>query len=160
VTYTPPDPSTYKIPTAKRRAIIAGLYMIPGVLLYVVLPYGGLSFLTRFGITTGYSLTFIVVAGLALAVLGSLCYYFRPTRAYGPLCMASSAGSIVYLLILASGSVITINIGNSGSFALDYHGLLLLFAIVPAIRLGSGVLTTLEDALRPGERLPFDFPAA
>jgi hypothetical protein len=158
MTYTPPDPSTYSIPSSARRATIAALYLVPGILLYVVLPYAGLSFLSRYGIGTGYSITFLIVAGFLLAVLGALRYYYRPTRAYGPLSILGSLGAIVYLIILASSSTLTIAIGNAGSFTLDYGGMLLLFAIVPTIRLGSGVITTVEDLLRPGERLPFDFP--
>jgi cytochrome c oxidase assembly factor CtaG len=159
VTYTPPDPSTYYIPSAQRRAAIAVLYLIPAILLYVVIPYVGLSELSKFGISTGYSFTFIVIAGISLAVLGAVGSFMRPTRAYGPLRIASSVGAILYLLILASSSQITIGIGNSGSFTLAYAGMITLFAVVPTIRIGAGVTTTIEDALRPGERLPFDFPA-
>jgi hypothetical protein len=158
VTYTPPDPSTYSIPSARRRATIAVLYLIPGILLFVVLPYVGLTQLAKYGLSSGYSLGFLVIAGLSLAVLGSLRYYARPGRAYGPLSIAVSAGAVLYLLYLARSSTISFGIGDSGTFSLSYGGMLLLFAIVPGIRIGSGVLTTIEDLTRPGERLPFDFP--
>ncbi|MCI4317550.1 MAG: hypothetical protein L3J96_03345, partial [Thermoplasmata archaeon] len=141
------------------RALYAGLLLIPSLLFYVIIPYVGLTELAQFGITTGYSLGLIIVLGLALAGLGAAAYFSKPTKAYGPLSIAGSALAIVYLLLLAKSSSITLGVGNSGSFTLFYGGMLTLFAIVPAIRIGSGVLTTLEDVLRPGERLPFDFPA-
>ena len=159
MTYTPPDPATYSIPGTGRRALMAGLLMIPSVLFYVAIPYVGLTELSRFGINTGYSLGFIVVLGLVLAALGAAAYFAKPTKAYGPLCIAGSVLAILYLLVLAGGSTLTIGVGGSGTFTLLYGGMLTLFAVVPAIRIGSGVMTTLEDLLRPGERLPFDFPA-
>ena len=158
MTFTPPDPSTYAIPSPASRAVRAVLYLIPMALIYVALPYIGLSQLSRYGISTNYSLGFIAVAGIVLAVLGAATSYCRPTRAYGPLSMLASAGSIVYLLILAKGSTASFSIG-SGSLTLSYAGMMMAFAIVPLIRMGSGAVTTLEDALRPTERLPFDYPA-
>ena len=160
MTYTPPDPSTYSIPSAGRRATIAALYLIPGILLYVALPYFGLNALNRYGLSTGYSLGLIVVAGIALAVVGALRYFARPTWAFGPLSIVGSLGTVVYLLLLARSSTISFGVGDSGTFSLEYGGMMLLFALVPLIRTGSGILTTIEDLARPGERLPYDFPAA
>lgn len=159
MSYTPPDPSTYVIPSAGSRAFWAGLYLVPSVLIYAVLPYYGLSELSRFGITTGYSLGVIAFAGIALAVIGAARSFGRPTRAYGPLSMLLSAATIVYLLYLARLATISLSFGSSAGFTLSYAGMLDALALVPAIRLVSGLVTTIEDFARPGQRLPFDYPA-
>ena len=158
MTYAPPDPSTYSIPSTGSRALRAGLSLIPSILLFVIVPYVGLTQLDRFGIGTRYSLGFIVLAGLVLAGIGAAASFARPTRAYGPLLVAGSVGSAIYLLLLARDSTIDLVFGQGG-LALTYAGMMTAFALVPAIRAGSGVVTTLEDLLRPGERLPIDFPA-
>ncbi len=160
MTYTPPDPSTYSIPSRARRGFVAGLWLAPTIAIYVLVPYLGLTELSRFGISTHYTLGLVIVAGIVLAVLGALRTYYRPTRAYGPLSIAASVGAIIYLLYLAHASTISLPIGGNAVISLGYANLLLLFAVVPLIRIGSGVSTTLEDLLRPGERLPFDYPAA
>lgn len=159
MTYTPPDPSTYSIPSAASRASVAALWLVPTVLIYVVVPYLGLTELARYGIATSYTLGFIVLAGIALAVLGAIRSFARPTRAYGPLSMLVSAFAIFYLLYLSHASTFSINLGSTGGLTLGYGALLTLFAVVPLVRIGSGLLTTLEDLTRPKERLPFDYPA-
>lgn len=159
MTYLPPDPSTYSIPSAPRRAVTAAIWLIPSLFLYVLVPYLGLSELSRFGISTQYSLGLIVFAGVALAVLGAATSFARPTSAYGPLAMLGSAGTILYLLLLAHASTASFAFGQAG-LALSYGGLLRAFAIVPAVRLGAYAITTVEDFARPRQRLPFDFPAS
>ncbi len=160
MTYVPPDPSTYEIPSAPRRAVRAALYLVPSLVLYVLVPVLGLSELGRYGIATQYSLGLVVLAGVALAVLGAAASYARPTAAYGPLGIAGSVGAILYLLYLAGRSTVTLHFAGTAGISLGYGSLLTALAIVPAIRIGSGLLTTIEDVYRPGERLPFDFPAS
>lgn len=158
MTYTPPDPSTYTIPSAASRAVRAVIWLVPSVLLYVVIPLVGLNYLAQLGLKTGYSLTFIAIAGIILAALGAARSFYRPTAAYGPLSIAQSLGTVVYLLVLAHGSTLSVSF-NSATLTLEYAGLILAFALVPVIRAGSGVVTTIEDLARPKERLPFDYPA-
>ena len=159
MTFTPPDPSTYRIPSPARRAAVAILWLVPALLLYVALPYFGLAKLSQFGVSTGYSINFIVLAGTGLAILGAAASYARPTRWYGPLSMAASAATIGYLLVLARASTAVISVGHGGTLTLSYAGMITAFAAVPAIRLVSGLVTTIEDLFRPTERLPYDFPA-
>lgn len=159
MSYAPPDPSTYRVPSAGRRALLAGLWLIPSLLFYVGVPYEGLTQLSHFGISTGYSLGVVLFAGVSLAVLGAVRSFAKPTAAYGPLSVALSAGSILYLLYLAGRSTVTVGVGGQAAITLAYGTLLVLFAIVPAIRIVGALCTTVEDWARPKERLPFDYPA-
>jgi hypothetical protein len=129
------------------------------VLLLVGLPVGVLTYLQSNGISPPIPVMIVELAGIALTVLIVARYMFRPTRLYGPLAMAVSVVSLVYLYYLWLHSTYTLRIPNVPiAIGVTYADLLLLLMIVPALALVGGVLTTLEDATRPRERLPFDFP--
>ncbi len=95
---------------------------------------------------------------MTLAVLSTAAYVARPTRAFGPLSTVASLGKVLYLVYFAGFAWAAISI-SSATVRLDFGNLLLLLAIVPAFGVGAGLLTTVEDARYPGERLPFDYPA-
>jgi hypothetical protein len=151
----PPDA---KIPSLTRRVIIGSLRLIPLLLVYVVIPAIGIQRLQSLGISSGFPLLLITVAGAILAILGTARYIAKPTRAFGPLSIAASGAGILYLLSFAPYASATISVGSGGTVEIVYGMLLAIAAIVPVFGLAAGVVVTVEDAQHPGERLPFDYP--
>ena len=64
----------------------------------------------------------------------------------------------LYLLLLAATYAITIPNADV-TLSVGYSRLVLILMIGPALALTAGVLTLIEDASHPKERLPFDYPA-
>lgn len=148
---------TTAAPTASSRLGIGLLVGFGLVLGYVVLPWLALSLIGREGVQPSLDAGGLVLAGIALAVLGTARYVAKPTRAFGPVTMAYAIAAIGYLEWLIGQSPITL-VFRGATVALGYSGLLFAAMVVPVLGLVSGAVTTLEDARRPGERLPFDFP--
>lgn len=63
-----------------------------------------------------------------------------------------------YLLAIVPFATLSLTIGSSVDLTLNYAPALTLFAIIPAFAAAAALLTTVEDGMRPGERLPFDYP--
>ena len=151
-------PPQAEIPSLARRVTIGSLRLIPVLVVYVVVPVIGVSRLQGLGVTSGFPIFWIAVAGVVLAILGMARYVAKPTRAFGPVCIAASGAGILYLLSFAPYASAMITLGSGGSIAITYGTLLMLAAIIPAFGLAAGVVTTVEDVRNPGERLPFDYP--
>lgn len=146
-----------KIPSLARRLTFGGLRMLPLVVVYVALPLLGFQALEMHGLVEGLPIAQVVLLGLALAFLSTAAYVARPTRAFGPFSTASSAGKVLYLVYFAGFAWASVSVA-SASVRLDFGNLLLLLAVVPAFGIAAGILTTVQDARHPGERLPFDYP--
>lgn len=150
----PPDA---EIPSWGRRVAVGILRLIPLLVAYVVVPVTGISKLQGLGVGTGIPLVWVTVGGSIVAVLSTARYIAKPTRAFGPLSMIASGAGVVYLLTFAPYASATIAASQFG-LTITYGMLLQLAAIVPAFGLVAGAVTTVEDLLKPGERLSFDFP--
>jgi hypothetical protein len=147
-----------RIPSLARRLTIGAIRLVLLLLLYVGVPVIGLSILASHGLASGFPLPTVTAFGAALSILSTARYIGRPTRAYGPLCIVTSAGGILYFLYFSGLASVSLHLSNV-SIELVFGALLALLALVPAFGLAAGVVTTVEDARHPGERLPFDYPA-
>jgi len=150
----------YQIPSLGYRILVAALLLIPSFFLLVALPVAALTFVNSRGIALPISIVAVIVWGFLLLGVGTARSILKPTRAYGPLSVAASLVSLLYLLYLITLSPYRFVVpGGSASIAAGYSMFLELVMIVPAIGLVAGLLTTVEDARAPKERLPFDYPA-
>jgi hypothetical protein len=159
----PPVPSTpvapaARIPSLARRLTIGSIRLVLLLLLYVGVPVIGLSILAAHGLASSFPIPTVTVFGAVLSILSTARYVGRPTLAYGPLCIVTSAGGILYFLYFSGLASVSLHLSNV-SIELVFGALLALLALVPAFGLAAGVVTTVEDARHPGERLPFDYPA-
>jgi hypothetical protein len=149
----------YRIPSLTRRVVVAAVILVVFLLVYIVLPTTLLARLTPVGLLSPIPPALIVAGGAALAALSAARYLAKPTRVYGPVWTVGSAAAIAYLVLLLPYASFSISPGHGGSFSLDYRVLLEVAMVIPGLRLLSGVVTTVEDARHPKERLPYDFPA-
>lgn len=147
-----------KIPSLARRIVFASLRFVGLLLVFVAIPLGLLQLLSAHGITPPYSLVAVSAVGILLSVLGALASVGRPTRTYGPLALAGSVVLFLWLIALARNGTIQIGLGSGALFQLGYGNAILLVAVVPLLGALAAICTTAEDARRPGERLPFDYP--
>jgi len=153
-------PPGYRIPSLGFRILAGGLRLLPLLILLVGLPDGVLAFLQSKGIALPISILTVTVAGFAIAVLSTLRYILKPTRAYGPVSIAASTVAILYLLTIYEAGTFVFNVpGHTIALGIGLAGLIALLLLVPALSLLAGIVTTVEDWRAPGERLPFDFPA-
>ncbi|MGI0130855.1 MAG: hypothetical protein ACREEC_12030 [Thermoplasmata archaeon] len=158
-TPSPSAPGNYRIPTLGWRILGGALRLIPLVVLLIGLPVAALTFLQSHGISLPIPIETVEAAGIAITVLVVARYVLKPTGAFGPLSIATSAVTLVYLYLIFVDATYHLAIPNAGvDIAIGYRNLILLLLVVPTLALGAGVLTTIEQALAPGERLPFDFP--
>lgn len=148
-----------RIPSLGYR-ILVGTARLVGLLVALVgLPVAALAYLDARGIALPVSIATVTVAGVAISALSTARYVLRPTRAYGPVSLATSVVTVVYLItIWAQGTYRLAVPGSSVSLSVGYTTLLELVLLVPALALLGAVLTTIEDLSAPGERLPFDYP--
>jgi hypothetical protein len=134
--------------------------MILYVLVLVLLPVAALNFLSSMGIAFPVTVEMEVVYGLVLSVLLAARYVLQPTRAYGPICIAIAAATMVFLVVLVLNSTYHFLVpGTSVEISATYTDVLLLLLFVPAFALCAGIVTTVEDWRSPSERLEFDYPA-
>jgi hypothetical protein len=160
---SPPRPvetTAYSVPSLGYRILAGGTRLVPLIVLLVILPVAALMYLQSHGITLPVSVATVTVAGLIISVLSTVRYIARPTAAYGPVSVATSLVTIVYLLVLWVQSTYRIAVPNSSVvIAVGYTELLELALLIPALALAAGLVTTVEDLAHPRERLPFDYPA-
>lgn len=149
----------YRVPSLGWRILGAALRVIPLVLILVGIPVAILAFLASHGITGPIGIATVSFFGVVLTALMALRYFLRPTVGFGPLAMATSAMWILYLWVLLVDSTYRVVISSAhATVSIGYGDLILILMAVPAFGLGAALLTTLEDAAAPEERLPFDFP--
>lgn len=154
-----PAPVGYQIPSLGYRILAGGLLLVPLLVLLVVIPDAALAYLASHGIAWPISRVTVTVGGIAISVLTTARYVFKPTRAYGPLSVATSGASLAYLFVVWLGATYHIAVPNSSVvLTIGYAELVELLLLVPAIALVAGLVTTIEDLRFPRERLPFDFP--
>jgi hypothetical protein len=156
-----PTPPTlgYRIPSLGWRITVGALRMIPLIILLVGLPAAALGFLASHSIPLPLSIAAVTIAGAVLVALSTARYIARPTGFYGPLSIASGAFVLGYLLYILSRSSYLFHVpGTDVTVGVSFTQLVELLLLVPALALASGVVTTIEDARSPRERLPFDFP--
>jgi hypothetical protein len=139
------------------------LIAIALVVVLVIVPYIFIKTLSGFGLNLGLPLVDLIAFGIILAALSSAAYIAKPTRAYGPLFATKSGVTLVYLFIFAglatAGLSFNSNGGSGGgSVNFGWAALIWIVMIIPAIKLVAGLVTTVEDIMHPGERLPYDFP--
>ncbi len=150
----------YHIPSLGYRILVAALRLIPSFLLLIALPIAVLDFASSKGLAIPISTSAVAIGGLALLALGTARYIAKPTRAFGPLSIANSLAGAVYLLYAISRSPYRLVIpGGSATVVAGYATFLELMLLAPLFGIVAGILTTIEDARSPTERLPFDFPA-
>ena len=149
-----------RIPSLGYRILIAALRLILSFVVFVALPVAVLAYVHSRGLAIPVSIAAVTTWGLILLVLTAARYILKPTVAYGPLSIAVAAVFFAYLyyLVLLSPYRFVLP-GGSASIAAGYSEFLELLMIVPAVEIIAGILTTIEDAVHPGERLPFDYPA-
>lgn len=155
----PPAIPRANIPPLSRRLLVGGLRFIPLLLVWVVLPYGALRGLDSLGATSSLNLTTIELVGTLLAALSCIRYVLKPTLAFGPIGVVGSAITAVYLYVLSQSARFSVGGPSGVGIALEYGPILRLLAIVPILGVVAALVTTAEDLARPGERLPFDYPA-
>ncbi len=149
----------YRIPPLGWRIMVAALRLIPLMLLFVGLPAAALTFLASHSIALPLSIVVVTVAGAVITALSTARYIAKPTRLYGPLSIASSAFVLGYVLYILGQSTYAFALpGSDITIHFAYATLIELLLIVPALSLAAGIVTTVEDARAPRERLPFDYP--
>jgi len=150
----------YRVPSLGYRILVASLRLIPLFFLLVALPIAALTFVNSHGIALPVSTYAVEVWGILLLALGSARYILKPTRAYGPISIVTSAVGLLYLLYLRSLSPYHLVVpGGAASVVAGYALFLELLMIVPAIGIVVGLLVSVEDARSRTERLMFDYPA-
>ena len=154
----PPPMPPARVPSLGRRLVFGVLRLIPTILLWVVLPYAALTRLGSLGLQSSLNLSTIVIVGTVLAVLGSIRYIVKPTVAFGPVGAVGSAITAAYLFTLGQSAQFSFAGPSHVTLGLEYGTILELLAIVPLFGIAAALVTTAEDLVHPGERLPFDYP--
>jgi hypothetical protein len=153
------NPLGYSIPGWGWRITVGALRMIPLVILLVGIPAAALTFVSSHGIALPISIFLVTVFGVLICAFSTARYIAKPTRLYGPISVVASGISLAYILLILAQSSYTFSIPNSPiTLTLSYTELIELLLIVPLLSLVAAVVTSIEDARTPTERLPFDFP--
>ena len=137
---------------------IGSLRLVAVFALFAGVPYTLLR-LAPSQVSVAFSLGVVFAVGLVLATVSALKYIARPTKLYGPISAAGSALSVVYLLYLASRATVSVQFMDQGGLALDFGKVLFYGAFVPALGIAAAVVITVEDIVRPGERVAYEYPA-
>lgn len=158
-----PSPGVAQAPLPRigaGRVVVSALIVLVWFFFLGYIPFLLVGFARSHGATLPVSETFVLAFGFLLAVLAGFRYLSKPTSLWGPACIVSAAAGIVYLLVLLASPVFSVGTtlqGTSFGFALDYRVLLMVLLIAPIFRLASGIVVTIEDILRPGERVRHQF---
>ena len=153
------SPPGTKIPSLQRRLVIGFLRMIPVLVLLVAAPVGLISFLEDHNITVPVSILQVTLGGVLLSLLGAAKYVVRPTPAFGPVWMVYNGFALLYLFSLVPLASATLHFSGSTTATVGFAGVILLLMLVPGISFAASVTTTIEDRVRPGERVRLDYPA-
>lgn len=151
----PPGP---KIPSLPRRLVVAALMLVPLLVFWVGLPTIALSELGSHGVDSSLGIATVSIVGVFLAFLAAARYVAKPTRGFGPIAFVAAVATSAYLLAIVPFANLSLTIGGSVDLTLNYAPALLLFAIVPGFAAAAALVTTVEDGMHPGQRLPYDYP--
>lgn len=155
----PPTVVGYRIPPLGWRILGGALRLVPLVVFLVGLPVAALTFLQSHGIALPLPILTVEIAGIVITALIVARYILKPTAAYGPLSVATSAVTLVYLWVIFVDATYRLAVpGVPVTVSIGYGLLILVLMVGPVLALTAGALTTVEDARAPKERLPFDFP--
>jgi hypothetical protein len=150
---------SYRIPSLGYRIVVAAVRLVPLVVVLVGLPVAALTYLQSRSLSLPVSVDTVMAYGIALCAISTARYIAKPTRAYGPISVASSVVTLAFLVTLLLQS--TYNFGvpqTSAVISLTYRDLIEVLLAVPVFSLAAGLVTTIQDLRSPYERLPFDFP--
>jgi hypothetical protein len=145
------------IPSLRRRLAWASLRAALLLVAIVVVPWYLLNLLGGLGIGTPVPFLGLAVLGVAFAALGAARYVSRPTRAFGPMTIAASLVSFVYLLYLIPIASIGLQHAGNVSVAIEFGRFLQYCLIAPAFGMAAGAVTTYEDIARPSERINYEY---
>ena len=145
------------IPSLGWRLAGAAALLFAGLLFLVVLPAVALGMLATHSIAPPLPVATLAAFGTVVAILFAGRYAAKPTAAYGPLTILAALVEIAYLGLLYADATFRIALPE-GTISIGYARLIALLLVVPILTLAAGVVTTIEDARAPGERLPYDFP--
>lgn len=155
----PPTPVPYRIPSLAYRLTIGSFRFLLLVIALVIVPVAVLGYLQNLSLPFPISIETEVVYGLLLSALLTARYIVRPTRAYGPVGMAAAAVTIAFLVTLLLQSTYHLNVPQTPlAISVVFTRFVELLLIVPVLSLMAALVTTVEDARFPAERLEFDFP--
>jgi hypothetical protein len=155
---TPEPAPPYRLPSIGRRIAVTVLWLVPLLIVLVAAPAYALQRLTVLGVSTPVPLALVAGGGTTLSVLSAARRGLRPSRLFGPVSVAASAAALGYLIGLSTNARFSVPFGSGISVTLGFSQLLSLLLVPVALSLVAGVVTTFEDAFRPRERLPYDFP--
>jgi len=154
-----PRPQAYQVPSLSYRILAGAARLVPLVVALIGLPVAALNYLASHQISPPVSMATVIAYGIAISALSTARYILKPTTAYGPVSVATSAVTLSYLLTLWLQATYRISVPNSAvTISLGYAELVDLILLIPALALVAGLLTTVEDLRSPRERLAFDFP--
>jgi len=152
-------PEAYQVPSLGYRILAGAARLVPLLVVLVGMPVAVLQYLAAHQVSLPVSVVTVSVFGITISVLSTARYVAKPTRAYGPLSMATSAVAFAYLFTLWLQATYRISVPNSAmTISVGYAELVDLLLLVPALALVAGFLASVEDLRSPTERLPFDFP--
>lgn len=159
VSSLPHAAEAYHIPSLGYRIVVATLRLVPLIVVLVGIPVAALTYLQSRSITLPVSINTVLVYGVLLCAMSTARYILRPTRAYGPVSMATAAVTIVFFLTLLVQSTYHLGVPQSTAvISVTYTDLIEILLVVPVLALVAGLVTTIEDLRSPTERLQFDFP--
>ncbi|HEV2520602.1 MAG TPA: hypothetical protein VGX00_08345 [Thermoplasmata archaeon] len=148
----------YRLPSRSGRLAWGLLRALPLAAFYVGGPFLAKTLTDDLGVPFPFDFTTVLLVGLGLLALSTAKFVAKPTRLYGPVSLVYAAALLAYLWWLAAGSSLRV-VWMGATIAVTFADLVLLLAVVPAFMILGAIATTIEDAARPRERYPLDFPA-
>ncbi|MGI0132492.1 MAG: hypothetical protein ACREDK_05300 [Thermoplasmata archaeon] len=146
------------IPSLARRLVVGAIRLAVAVIVLIGVPLEAIGWAAAHGVSTSIAPTTVASVGVALAVLGAVRSIARPTGAFGPISMMTSAVAVLYLWSLSMVAEASVTLGGHGSLTFGFGELLRLLVIVPGIGILAAAVTTIEDLAHPGERVRIDYP--
>ena len=148
-----------RLPSLGRRLFVAGVILVPLLLLTIGVPTYLLGLVGSRGGSSPLSGLQLTAGGLAVSGLVASAYVLRPTRAYGPLVAVRGAVTAAYFVSLSTVATVIIPLGGGAAAAANFGALLRWFALVPLFALVGGVLFAASDARDLHARLRVEYPA-
>ncbi len=153
------EAATYRVPSLGIRILAGAARFVALLIVLVGLPVVVLAYLADRGVNLPVTAPTLLLGGVLVSGLSTAGSILRPTRAYGPVSVATSAAAIGYLFAIGFQGTLRVAVpGTTGSLVVGYAGLFDLVLLVPVLALGAGLVTAIEDLRAPGERLPFEYP--